>query len=188
MIRVRGNTVQIIPENKEPFSWSECFDSICSAALTPQNLIDFDSGHVAHQFNEYWYGLAAGKMPHNRQFSPVDIKACLKWLMVFKEVEVDGDKNFLLTLIGASASEMTVHAKKGQYLHEFTESECYGTRKAAMTNAVTSANPVFARIHMTPTGEYKTNVLVGMFPFVDDTGHRIYVVPCPENKKLRALM
>jgi hypothetical protein len=152
------------------------------------SLDDFDSGHAAHQFNEYWHTLAGGNTPECSQFSPIDVKACLRWIMVSKETHFDNGLDFQLTLIGASASEMAIHAKKGQFLREFTEEDCYETRKAMMVETLRSGQATFAKINMASNGEYKTNVLVGMFPFIDENERRLYAVPCPENKKLRALM
>ena len=83
---------------------------------------------------------------------------------------------------------MAVHAKKGQFLKEFTKDECYSSRKQVMVNAITSGKPSFARIDLASQGEYKTNVLAGIFPFRDKEGHRVFAIPCPENKKLRGLM
>ncbi|UTW56628.1 hypothetical protein [Kordiimonas sp. SCSIO 12610] len=175
-------------EEKESFSWGECFESICNSALIPQVIDDFDADHPVHEFQAYWDGLADGDMPDNTQFSPVHVKSCLRWLMIFKETELGEEFDFQLTLLGTSASEMTIHAKQGQFLKEFTENACYQTRKAVMIDAIQAGKPAFARINMASNGEYKTNVMIGMFPFRENGGHKVYVIPCPENKKLRALM
>jgi hypothetical protein len=174
--------------SKDNFYWADYFGSICNSALIPKTLADFDSGHAAHQFNEYWNKLADGNMPCHSQFSPAEVKQCLKWLMVFKETPLDNGMDFQLTLIGTSAEEMAVHAKKGQFLKEFTEDECYSSRKQVMVNAISTGRPSFARIDLASKGEYKTNVLTGIFPFKDKEGHKVFSLPCPENKRLRSLM
>lgn len=175
------------------FSWRKDFESICDAVLEPIEITDLDEKHPAVAFNDYWHGLADGRMPDKSQFSPQHVPSLLKWLMLFRQEIIDGKDVYHLFLQGSSAAEMTDGLLQGQYLHEFTAEECYEVRLKHMREVLASERPAFARIHLvchdeTCYGEFSTDAIVGMFPISEGDGRNIFLLPAPESKEIRSLM
>ncbi|MBL4788703.1 MAG: PAS domain-containing protein [Kordiimonadaceae bacterium] len=174
--------------NSESFKWSEKCDSLCDAPVNPLDASDLDRNHPALVFLKYWEKIGDGGLPDRADFAPMDVPSVLKWFMLFRR-EMDGDvDNYHLFLQGSSAAEMTHGLLQGQYLHEFTSSYCYETRRDLMRAVLEAEKPLYGRIEISTQGEYEVDVTVGMFPLSEGDQKLVFVVPAPISLELRSLI
>ncbi|WP_262696352.1 PAS domain-containing protein [Kordiimonas aquimaris] len=169
------------------FHWHSDLQSICDAPLAYLDADAIDLAHPAGAFVQYWNSLNAGQIPDRGQFSPQAIPKLLRWLMMFRR-EMNGDNDeYLLYLQGNSAAEMTRGSLQGQYLHEFTATGCFDTRRDVMRHVLETSQPAFARIIVgNDQSEFTTNVTVGAFPMTDGTNQpQVIMLPAPDSLELR---
>ncbi|MCK0069512.1 PAS domain-containing protein [Kordiimonas laminariae] len=173
----------------EDFRWGEHCASLCNAPLKLLKREDLDPRHPAIEFDNYWSNLKGGEIPAKEDFSPVHVKTVLKWMMLFERQMKDSEDLYKLYLQGTSAAELTNGSLQGQYLHEFTNADCYNSRRDLMRYVLKEGKPGFATAHTAPLktdSEYSTDVTVGMFPFRNIEGEcQVFVVPAPVSEKIR---
>ncbi len=174
----------------EEFRWKEHFGSLCNAPLNLMSREELDAEHPAIKFDTYWNQLNDGNLPDKESFSPMHVKQVLKWMMLF-ERQMEGENDlYHLYLQGTSAAEITNGLLQGQFLSEFTNEECYQSRRDMMRMVLREGKPAFASANITKCNEdseFSTNVTVGMFPFKNGKGNCcVFVIPAPVSKKIRA--
>ncbi len=172
------------------FDWRKTYKSICNAPLVGVTEDDLDPEHPGLQFLTYWRSLNGGETPQRSSFSPQDIPSLLKWLMMFRrEISADGDLYFLY-LQGNSAAELTDGLQQGTYLHDFTEQQCFNTRRAVLRGVLDSGQPAFANIKVgEKSADFITTINAGAFPFVNEGGQpEVVMVPAPQSPELRVYL
>jgi len=172
----------------ESFKWADECDSLCNAPVNPLGASDLDHSHPALVFLKYWEKIGEGGLPDRSDFAPMDVPSVLKWFMLFRCEMVDNVDNYHLFLQGSSAAEMTHGLVQGQYLHEFTSSDCYETRRDSMRAVLKAEKPLYGRIEIDTQGEFEVDVTLGMFPLTDGDQKLVFVVPAPISLALRSLI
>ena len=169
------------------FDWRENTESICDAPLTYLTIEDIDGTHPAGAFTTYWNSLNSGIIPDRGQFTPQAIPKLLRWLMMFRRELNDNNDEYLLYLQGNSAAELTHGSLQGQYLHDFTATGCFDTRRDVMRAVLQTKQPAYACIHVGGNrSEFKTSVTVGAFPMTDgDKQPQVVMVPAPDSLEMR---
>lgn len=167
--------------------WREKFESICNAPLVGVTEFDLDSGHPALDFLRYWRSLNSGETPERSSFKPQNIAPILKWLMMFRR-EMQGSKDlYFIYLQGTSAAELTGGLRQGTYLHDFTDKQCFDTRRAVLRGVVETGKPKFANITVgEKSADFNITISVGAFPFINCVGEpEVVMVPAPQTPELR---
>lgn len=169
------------------FDWRTEYQSICNAPLVAIDPSTLDNDHPAIQFHQYWTSLADGKLPNRADFRPQSIPPLLRWLMMFRQVMQDGDDKYFLYLQGDSAAELTDGLHQGKYLDDFTEKECFETRRAVLHDVIERGEPDYANIVVgAKKADFIADISVGAFPFQNDDGvSEVVMVPAPASLQLR---
>lgn len=167
--------------------WREEYKSICNAPLVGIKPDTLDDDHPAIKFAEYWHSLAGSGVPQRQTFRPQEIPSLLRWLMMFRREEHQGQDRYLLYLQGDSAAELTDGLQQGRYLDEFTEEECFDTRREVLRGVLRTGQPDFANIIVgTKKAEFIADINVGAFPFENADGpSEVVMVPAPASLELR---
>lgn len=167
--------------------WQEKYKTICNAPLVGVTEFDLDSAHPGLDFLHYWRSLNSGAAPDRSSFRPQDIGPLLKWLMMFRREANGSDDLYLLYLQGNSAAELTNGLQQGTYLHDFTEQQCFDTRRAVLREVLATGKPGFANITVgAKSADFTINVTVGAFPFMNLNGEpEVVMVPAPELPEMR---
>jgi len=171
----------------EYFFWDRNFKSICNAPLVPIEVGALDADHPAVTFNDAWHDMSRnGQLPQAEELMELAIKSIHNWLMAFRKELQAGDDLYLLYLQGKSAAQMTYGMLQGQYLHEFTQSDCFDSRRALMRQTLSMSQPGFARMDVArQKSEFFAQVTAGMFPVADGDQELVIVVPAPVSTRLR---
>ena len=169
------------------FDWRENYLSICNAPLVTIEHTDLDARHPAVEFRRYWQSLNKGETPNRSSFNPQDIPTLLRWLMMFRREMKDGHDRYFLYIQGNSAAELTDGLLQGQYLDEFTEQECFDTRREVLRGVLQTGQPAYANIEVgVKKADFIANIGVGAFPFYqEDQEPEVVMVPAPIALELR---
>jgi len=172
------------------FEWQKNIQSICNAPLSGVSEDDLDPLHPGLVFLTYWRSLNGGSTPDRSSFSPQDIPSLLKWLMMFRREMHAAEDWYLLYLQGNSAAELTDGSQQGTYLHDFTDKQCFDTRRAVLRDVLESGQPAFANIMVgANSADFTTTIDVGAFPFTSESGEpEIVMVPAPQSPELRVYL
>lgn len=172
------------------FDWRDNYKSICNAPMTRIEHTSLDVRHPAIEFRQYWESLNKGKTPDRGSFNPQDIPGLLRWLMMFRREMREGRDRYLLYLQGNSAAELTDGLLQGQYLEEFTEQECFDTRREVMRSVLQTGQPAYARITVgVKKADFIADISVGAFPFRQKGDEpEIVMVPAPVALELRGYL
>lgn len=167
--------------------WREEYKSICNAPLVGIKPDELDEDHPAIKFMDYWNALAGGRVPKRQDFRPQEIPSLLRWLMMFRQEKHQGQDRYLLYLQGDSAAELTDGLQQGRYLDEFTEEECFETRREVLRGVLKTGKPDYANIIVgAKKAEFITDINVGAFPFENVGGQpEVVMVPAPASLELR---
>lgn len=165
--------------------WQRMFSSLCDAPLHAVSVNEIDDRHPIKDFLHYWHDLGQGHAPQPEQFNPGEIKALLRWLMVFDSIKDDDTQRFKLRLHGTAAVEIAHGDYTGMYLEEFTAKACFLTRYRFMVQTLARKTPGFGRADLGSQSEYACTVDVGMFPFMNDLTEKLVVVCAPTDPERR---
>lgn len=170
--------------------WQDKFKSICNAPLVGVTEFDLDTQHPGLEFLRYWRGLNGGQTPDRASFRPQEIAPLLKWLMMFRRELRGSDDLYFLYLQGNSAAELTDGLQQGTYLHDFTEEQCFDTRRGVLRQVLETGQPGFANIVVgEKSADFTININVGAFPFENKDGQpEVVMVPAPETPELRLFL
>lgn len=167
--------------------WRKTYKSICYSPLSGVAESDLDSEHPSLEFLAYWRRLNSGETPARSTFSPQSVPSLLKWLMMFRREVQTGENLYFLYLQGNSAAELTDGYHQGTYLHDFTEQQCFDTRRAVLRGVLETGQPAFAVISVCEKkADFTISVNVGAFPFTNEGGlSEVVMVPAPRSPQLR---
>lgn len=167
--------------------WQEKYKSICNAPLVGVTEFDLDASHPGLAFLQYWRGLNGGTTPDRSSFKPQDIGPLLKWLMMFRRETNGADDLYFLYLQGNAAAELTDGLQQSIYLHDFTEQQCFETRREVLRGVLATGKPAFANIFVEEkAADFTIDVTVGAYPFVNEAGEpEVVMVPAPNSYQLR---
>lgn len=174
----------------EDIVWTRDFKSICNAPLVPVMPDALDGDHPAIQFHEHWLSMNSDNtVPQAQGIMAKAREVIEKWLMAFRKELEAGDDLYMLFLQGQSAAQMTHGMLQGQYLHEFTRSDCFDSRRALMRQTLQMSQPGFARMDINHNkSEFFAEVTAGMFPLAEGDRELVVVIPAPVSQKLRSII
>lgn len=112
-----------------------------------------------------------------RKFNPANHRRILKWLMVLKEANIQGETKYQYSISGTGLDDLfEAHKYQGHYLEECHSETDFKIKLTELERCRLGKGPVYSRSRNLIPGKEYISFVRGIFPFIRPDKHFNYVI------------